>query len=57
MKSKKGDGFSMPKRDRLYPTKKETDHIRELKKEYGIKDEVVVKSREASGRKKPNKKS
>ncbi len=57
MKTKKGEGFSMPKRDRLYPTKKESDQIRELKKQYGIGDEVVVNSREASGRKKPSKKS
>ena len=54
MKSKKGAGFSIPKRDRLYPTKKESDQIRELKKQYGIRDEVVVKNREASGRKKRN---
>lgn len=57
MKPRKGEGFSMPKRDRLYPTKKESDQIRELKKQYGIRDEVVVKSRDASARKKPNKKS
>lgn len=57
MKPRKGEGFSMPKRDRLYPTKKESDQIRELKKQYGIRDEVVVKSRDASDRKKPNDKS
>ena len=57
MKTKKGEGSSMPKRDRLYPTKKESDQIRELKKQYGIQDEVVTKSREASSSKKPNKKS
>ena len=57
MKSKRGEGFSIPKRDRLYPTKKETDRIRELKKQYGIRDEVIVKGREASDRKNSNGKS
>ena len=57
MKTKKGEGFSMPKRDRLYPTKKESDQIRELKKQYGIRDDVETKSREASSNDKPNKKS
>ena len=55
MKTKKGEVTAVRKRDRLYPTKEEMDRYRELKKEYGIRDEVVVKSREASSRKKPNK--
>ena len=45
----------MPKRDRLYPTKRESDRIRELKKQYGIRDEVVVKSGEAPSQKKPKR--
>ncbi len=55
MKTKKGRGFSMPKRDRLYPTKRESDRMRELKKQYGIRDEVVVKSGEAPSQKKPKR--
>lgn len=54
MKSKKADRLVLPKRDRLYPTKKESDQIRDLKKQYGIGDEVVVKSREESRRKQQN---
>ncbi len=57
MKTKKGQGFTMPRRDRLYPTKKESDQLRELKKEYGIRDEVVTENRKASSQKTINKKS
>ncbi len=55
MKTKKGEGFLMPKRDRLYPTKRESDRMRELKKQYGIRDEVVVKSRETPSKRKPKR--
>ena len=55
MKAKKRYSFSMPKRDRLYPTKRETDQLRELKKQYGIRDEAVVKSRETPSEKKPQR--
>jgi hypothetical protein len=57
MKKKEEDVVEVRKRDRLYPTKEELDRYRKLKKEYGIRDEVVVKSREASSRKKPNSRS
>ncbi len=55
MKTKKGEGFLMPKRDRLYPTKRESDRMRELKKQYGIRDEVVVKSRETPSKRNPKR--
>ena len=55
MKTKKSEGFSMPKRDRLYPTKREIDRMRELKKQYDIRDEVVVRSRETSSHKRPKR--
>ncbi len=53
MKTKKGEGYWMPKRERLYPTKRESDRMRELKKQYRIRDEVVVKSRDTLAQEKP----
>ena len=53
MKTNKSEGFRMLKRERLYPTKRESDRMRELKKQYRIRDEVVVKSRDTLAQEKP----